>query len=264
MINIRKTLIVTVATLLFFNMNYLIADDVSIDENTAKDEFNIANEFYQNKQYQDAIDTYSILIENGKQTAEIYFNLGNCYYKVEDYTSAILNYERSKRLDPSLKDVDFNLKLSNMQIVDKIKPIPELFLFRWYHNLSNFTNSTGWGVIIIVMIWLTIVLVLGFIFLSSPNLKRFSFTLAALCLIFTAIAFIIGSEVKQSELSHDSAIIFTESVFIKSSPDSESKNLFLLHNGTKVTIHDELNDWYKIKIADGNDGWIQKSEIVKI
>jgi uncharacterized protein YgiM (DUF1202 family) len=71
-------------------------------------------------------------------------------------------------------------------------------------------------------------------------------------------------DVKASESKHDTAIIFTESVFVKSSPDDESKNLFLLHTGTKVNIEDEINGWYKIKIADGNDGWLETHNVKKI
>tara|TARA_B100000214_G_C23465910_1_gene400492 strand:+ start:64 stop:354 length:291 start_codon:yes stop_codon:yes gene_type:complete len=53
------------------------------------------------------------------------------------------------------------------------------------------------------------------------------------------------------------AIIFSSSVNVNSAPTEKSKNLFSLHAGTKVTILDNIEDWIKIKIADGKNGWIK-------
>ena len=53
------------------------------------------------------------------------------------------------------------------------------------------------------------------------------------------------------------AIIFSSSVNVNSAPTEKSKNLFSLHSGTKVIILDNIDDWIKIKIEDGKDGWIK-------
>ena len=55
------------------------------------------------------------------------------------------------------------------------------------------------------------------------------------------------------------AIIFSSSVNVNSAPTEKSKNLFSLHAGTKVTILDNIEDWIKIKIVDGKNGWIKAS-----
>jgi len=44
--------------------------------------------------------------------------------------------------------------------------------------------------------------------------------------------------------------------YAKSAPDEKSTNLFLLHNGTKVEVIEEQSGWKKIKIANGNTGWM--------
>ena len=44
---------------------------------------------------------------------------------------------------------------------------------------------------------------------------------------------------------------------VKSSPSSESsKDLFILHEGTKVTIIDQVGNWNNISLADGRQGWL--------
>jgi SH3-like domain-containing protein len=42
----------------------------------------------------------------------------------------------------------------------------------------------------------------------------------------------------------------------KSSPDSSGTDLFVLHEGTKVEIEDEVGEWLEIRLSDGNKGWI--------
>jgi len=53
-------------------------------------------------------------------------------------------------------------------------------------------------------------------------------------------------------------------VTIKSSPDEKSIDLFVLHEGTKVRILDNIGNWYEIRIANGSVGWLPVSSIEKI
>jgi len=49
---------------------------------------------------------------------------------------------------------------------------------------------------------------------------------------------------------------------VKSSPSAEaSKDLFILHEGTKVTIVDQVGEWTNVELADGRQGWLQKGDI---
>ena len=58
------------------------------------------------------------------------------------------------------------------------------------------------------------------------------------------------------------AIIFTSKVDIKSDPNETSENLLILHLGTKVKIIETINDqWVKIKLVNGQEGFIKKNEI---
>ncbi|MBL7112989.1 MAG: hypothetical protein ISS19_13710, partial [Bacteroidales bacterium] len=60
------------------------------------------------------------------------------------------------------------------------------------------------------------------------------------------------------------AIIISPSVTIKSSPDESGTELFQLHEGTRITIVDELAGWREIKLADGNVGWLKEENIIPL
>jgi SH3-like domain-containing protein len=79
-----------------------------------------------------------------------------------------------------------------------------------------------------------------------------------LSFVFAILSFIFAQTNYAEETSKDCAIIFSESVYVKSSPDDESTDLFILHEGTKVEVLDSVGQWNKIKLANGNIGWISK------
>ena len=64
--------------------------------------------------------------------------------------------------------------------------------------------------------------------------------------------------VRNKSLVYDShkAIIFTPQVSGKSSPDNSGTDLFVLHEGTKVSVEDEVGEWFEIRLSDGNKGWV--------
>jgi SH3-like domain-containing protein len=61
--------------------------------------------------------------------------------------------------------------------------------------------------------------------------------------------------------SDNPAIVFEREVAVTSEPNQRSERIFTLHEGTKVNVIEELNDWMKIKIADGQTGWLQSENL---
>ena len=48
---------------------------------------------------------------------------------------------------------------------------------------------------------------------------------------------------------------------MKASPNESGTALFVIHEGLKVEIVDAVSDWYQIRIADGNVGWMKKEDL---
>jgi hypothetical protein len=57
------------------------------------------------------------------------------------------------------------------------------------------------------------------------------------------------------------AIITTPAISGKSSPDTSGTDLFVIHEGTKVTIGEEVGEWYEIRLSDGNKGWVPSTAV---
>ncbi|MDR0681993.1 MAG: tetratricopeptide repeat protein [Dysgonamonadaceae bacterium] len=220
-----------------------------------------ANEAYSAGDFQKAAELYQSAINEKGESSAVYYNLGNTYYRLNQIASALLNYERALLLDPGNKDIRFNLEIAKLKTVDKIEPVGEFFLTEWFDAIRNKASTNQWSTIAIVCFIVFIVCLFLFFFSRKTGLKKTGFYagigLLALCIVTNVFAY--GQKKK---LTHrNTAIIFSPTTTIKSTPDRSGTDLFILHEGTKVKITNKLGEWHEIETVDGNVGWIKNDEI---
>lgn len=231
----------------------------------AQDEaFLSANKAYSEGRYQEAADQYQALLASGTRSAALYYNLGNAHFRMGNLGDAILNYERAHLLDPTDKEIQENIAFAYSKTEDHIEPLPQFFIARWWNALVGFLGPRGW-LLIAILSALLFALCCGIFALSKSYSMRKGFFIASMASLVLAL-FCAG--LFASALSHSNddshAIVTAPMAEVMSSPDSGSVNKFILHEGTKVTITDNVEQWVKITIADGNKGWLQTSDITII
>ena len=228
---------------------------------TVMTKYDRGNRFYQQQDYENAIKSYEDVLKADRISPDIYFNLGNSYFKTGNVAQSILNYERAHKLAPNDEDIDFNLKLAELKVVDKIDPIPEVFYKRWINTLALALKMDVWSRICIALMWLTAFLFAAFVIASSAGRKKTFFVLGLIALLLTLTSYYFDT-VQDDIVNHDQhAIVMAASSYVKSSPDEKGNDQFILHEGTKVEVLDEYSDWKKIKIANGTVGWIKAKDI---
>ena len=220
-----------------------------------------ADSAYVRGEYQQAINDYEALLKQGA-SADLYYNLGNAYYRTENIPQAILNYERALLLSPGDRDIRFNLQIARSKTFDKIVPESEMFFVTWYRSLVSMMSVDGWARTALIALGLTIILLLVYLFSDKLWLRKVGFFGGvALLLVFLA-GNLFAWQQKQDLLNRKGAIIFAPAVTVKSTPAVNGTDLFILHEGTKVTITDgSMKDWKEIRIADGKEGWIETKQI---
>jgi len=223
-----------------------------------------ANQLYTQEEYQQAVSVYEQILSTGEESAKLYFNLGNAYYKTGDVNNAILNYERAKVLAPQDEDITFNLKIANQFVVTKIDELPQPFFVRWRTSVLNKYPADTWATISVATFILFLLLLGLFFFSRSAAIKRAGFWLGIIIVIFSGFTFSFASKQKQKINTRDHAIVFCPRVTVKSSPSETGTDLFLIYEGLKIQVTDSLSNWKEIRLADGNQGWLPDSCIVKI
>ena len=205
--------------------------------------------------------SYEALLKQGI-SSDIYYNLGNCYYRMDDMTRAVLNYERALLLSPGDRDVRLNLQLARSKTIDKIVPESEMFFVTWYRSLVNLMSVDGWARTAIVSLVVALILALLYLFSDRIWLRKLGFFGSILLLLTFALSNLFAYQQKQALVHRSGAIIIHSAVNVKSTPAHNGTDLFILHEGTKVTITDDsMNDWKEIRVADGKEGWLQTKDI---
>lgn len=227
--------------------------------------FDKGNQLYGEGEFEKALEEYKKIIDSGHESAELYYNMGNACYKSLQYTWAILFYEKALRLAPKDEDIKANLELvRKYHVTDDIEIIPEVFINKWFRSFRKSFSADTWAYASVVAFILFLVLAGLYLFSAKRGLKKMGFGLGIVFFLISVFAFNYTQKSRKELLSHNEAIIFTPSVIIKSSPDQNGKELFTLHEGTKVSIKDESNNYFEIRIADGNVGWLLKTDVKKI
>jgi len=214
------------------------------------------NEAYQNNKYSEAIENYEKIIKQGYIGSELFYNLGNAYFKVNKLGKAILYYEKALKLSPLDDDAAYNLKIAKTRTIDKIKEIPQLFIVRWWNILLSTFSVNGWQIVVLVF-YLLLLISIGFYFLvKNISIQRIAFIFGFFNLIAFVISVIILITSYNRETGNNYGILQKSAVSVKISPDNQSNDAFVIHEGSKFLIEDKVNNWVKIKLADGKVGWL--------
>lgn len=224
--------------------------------------FQAGVEAYTQGDFDQALKDWKDVEATGLMSKDLYYNLGNAYFKSGEIAPAILWYERALRLDPSDADVRYNLEFARTLVQDKIEEVPEIFFKQWRHALCYLLPSNTWAALCLVFLSLAVACALLFLLGSTSGRRRLGFFVGIACLILAFMGWDFAQWQRQEALAQDRAIVMRPVSSVKSSPsEGSAKDLFILHEGTRVRILDNVGGYSQIEIADGRQGWIPSGEI---
>lgn len=223
--------------------------------------FSKGNQFYVDGKYEEAINTYQLILDTGEESAELYYNIGNAAFRSNKIGYAVLYYKKALKLNPGFEPADKNLKYVSLYLEDKLESVPELFLKRWVKAFYGFFPLLTWSVLSIILFAVFLIALLFYIFGSSMWIKKTGFFTGALGLLLFFLS--ITAAIRQhKEVRHpDQAVIVAPSVLVKSSPSDSGTDLFVLHEGTSLTTDEAVGEWIEIKIIDGRVGWVRSKTL---
>ncbi|MDR1887732.1 MAG: hypothetical protein LBQ70_07460 [Prevotellaceae bacterium] len=227
--------------------------------------WNRANHNYSAGNYREAAQLYEQILNENGESAEIYFNLGNACFKQNLLGPAHLNYERARRLDPTNPDILHNLDFVKALQIDKIDEIQDVFITTWLDSVMNVFSGTTWSTVFFTLIILSLTLLFFFIFSQTSRIRKLSFAGFCLLVFLSVTSFYLGYRQRNHVLNRSEAIIYSAEVVVKSTPNSSSSDLFIIHEGLKVRIIEKQGNYYRIILDDEkSQGWIprESAEII--
>ena len=94
--------------------------------------------------------------------------------------------------------------------------------------------------------------------------KKIGFVAGLVLIMFSILPFYIAMDSSKIEKSSGLAVIMTDEVNLRSAPDEVSSSIFLLHEGTSVELLDQIGEWYKVKLLNGEQGWLPMNVLEKV
>jgi tetratricopeptide (TPR) repeat protein len=257
---------IKILLVILFAVQFILVKQGKVYAQTDDDYKNIkkANKAYVDEKFDSAVTIYEKIITKGYIAPELNYNLGNAYYRLGDYKRAILNYERALLLNPDDENTKANLELSQRFIQDKIDVVPTFFLIRWLQAFVDMFSANTWSYINIFSFVLFLVLITLFLFSGRVPIRKLSIYFGFLLIVISIISFYCAYSQDQKQSSHSTAIIFSPAVTVKSSPNKNGTDLFIIHEGLKVVITGESSGWKEIRLSDGKIGWLPAKTIEKI
>jgi tetratricopeptide (TPR) repeat protein len=247
-------------TILLF-LAFGVCIQITAQSDSIQQKLEQANTYYNEAIYDSALIAYQQVLDAAYESVALYFNLGNTYFKLRDFPSAIFYYEKARKLNPADPDVLFNLEIANGMIVDKIDPLPVMFYRIWWNTFYSMFDADTWAWISVISFLFTLTLILLYLLSTQRVMRKLGFFAGVLMLFLTIAAFGLASQKYYYIQKTSEAIVFTPTITVKSSPATNSVDLFVLHEGTKVLLLDEVGSWRKIKIANGSIGWLPQESI---
>jgi tetratricopeptide (TPR) repeat protein len=230
----------------------------------AQNGFEKGNLLYQKGQYEAAISAYESVLNGKQQSAELYFNLGNCYYKLNKVAPAIYNYEKALVFKPNDKEIQNNLKFAQKMTVDEIKEVPKVGFAKLLRDFTATFHYDCWAWIAVSLSTLFLLFFVGYYF-SQITLSKRIFFIGMFVLVFLILISVLSAIFeKDHDQNERPAIIFAEIAEVKGEPKSSSSDVFVLHEGTKVYVKEVLDNWRKVELTDGSEGWIESSSIKEV
>jgi hypothetical protein len=211
-----------------------------------------ANKLYLEGNYKKTIEKYNKLLKEKGDLGEVHFNLGNTYFRNREKGKAIFHFRKATEVLPRDGDVKYNLNYLRGKTIDKIESKSFLnghHFFPFNEKEISFMLLIFWG-----LFWFFSLIYL----FSKGEMIKWARNLSFMLALFFCVPFI------QKNVGNDGfGVITAEKTSVYSGIGKDNVKLFVLHEGTEVTLKDNhSNGWVYIEVDQSKKGWMKKKDLI--
>jgi tetratricopeptide (TPR) repeat protein len=227
--------------------------------------FEQANQAYLHGDYRGAIDKYEQVLATGVIHEDLHYNLANAYFKADRIGPAILHYELALRLDPAQEDVAANLKLARDTAAarwqDRLQGAEKDPL--WMRALAPFT--LGGLTLAFLGLYGALFLLALVVYLVRPGIARVALSVllvfATLSTVGAGVLF-LGRWALENRV--EQGIVLPDELAVKEGPGSDYQTSFLIHGGLQLRVVGRDQEWERVRLANGLEGWVRARDVGRL
>jgi tetratricopeptide (TPR) repeat protein len=221
------------------------------------------NDAYLHGDYDAAVAAYEELDRQDVVSPDLFFNLGDAYFKKGALGPAIWAFERAAALDPDDDDIRFNLeqsrKLALRQAHDKIEGEDRDPL--WIRAVTALSPSAE--------TWVFLILYLGFfavLFVRRRANDDGRAALGAVAAILAGVTLLAGAALAGRAVLErvPFGVVLPDALAVKEGADVNYKTGFQVHAGLRVRLLERDQDWLRIRLANGLEGWVRSKDVGRL
>lgn len=225
-------------------------------EQAIQNVYSKADILFSQKKYREALHEYTLLKDSAIIHENLYYNMAVCEAALRNPGNALYYLELS---DLCTANHDANLDLRNLLIESNQ-------LDYEYANKNLIVYIINSKIILPIMWVLAIFSIALLIFMLYYRLIKKQ-TLTNKWSIMSWTLFIVGiiismiTYANNIDTSPKRAIIKYNKTEIKSTPDDNSGNNYVLDAGNCFRITDKIGQWYKLENANNKNGWVAENKL---
>jgi tetratricopeptide (TPR) repeat protein len=223
-----------------------------------------ANELYRQEAFEEARVAYEALADQGLQSKALFYNLGNTYYRLGAAGQAVLHYEKALLLAPKDREVLENLAFVKSQLEGEIISLDVFPLIAFWQNLRDGLSSNTWTFIGLLLFWGGVAGFLVWLLVPRRKQKIRGFIGGLTALLLCTIPFLLAAGQKEQKMHSNKAVIVHQEAALYASPSEGAEVIYPLFEGATVRTVEQLEDWCKVNLANGYQGWIPVEKLARV
>jgi tetratricopeptide (TPR) repeat protein len=219
--------------------------------------FNDAVAHYQRGHFDSAAAGFTRIVQGGIDDPRVWYNLGNSHFKSGHIGASLIAYRRGMRLAPRDADLVANYRYARLFAADKIEPVGELFISKWWRVLVDriSINEARW--IAALVFWLAACATVWRFWPDQSRRAAFPmWVVGAIWAIWLLATGASATCYARDVVSKDGFVIATQSD-VRGGPGNEYTLQFVAHDGLAGTIERTESGWHLVRFPNGLKGWLQ-------
>ncbi|AZR73239.1 hypothetical protein BBF96_07480 [Anoxybacter fermentans] len=256
MLKTVKILSLVIVILLFFAISSSYAENDEIYSNLHS-LFYKANSYYEDGNFEKAVQTYQHILNTGYVSGELYYNLANAYYRMGEKGKAYLNYLRARYFIPRDPDLRSNLEYLKKEL--QLSDAGKGWLIRFTNWLTDYLTLRELA--LLTSVFYTLIVILIMLWLFIPKLRQY-LKIPVFIVLLCFILFSVGTGLSAYwRYFTNPAIVVVKETVARFEPSLMGEVHYTLTEGDSVEVETIRNGWFLIRRYDGKKGWVQDKEV---